>query len=114
MENKITRSLLISDKLKVKTFDCDLTDTKRTIIRTKMSDGVSEKATKKDIVIEMRDPSQVLSYRGIPNTVPEVKAIYPSFDVVPPHLISGVVTDKGVYSPYVLNQYFDGGEKAFY
>lgn len=51
MENKITRSLLISDKLKVKTFDCDLTDTKRTIIRTKMSDGVSEKATKKAIVI---------------------------------------------------------------
>ena len=73
-----------------------------------------DKMTKKDIVIEMRDPSQVLSYRGIPNTVPEVKAIYPSFDVVPPHLISGVVTDKGVYSPYVLNQYFDGGEKAFY
>lgn len=50
-----------------------------------------DKHGKDDIVIEMRDPAQVLSYRDIPNTVPEVKAIYPSFDVVPPHLISGGV-----------------------
>lgn len=73
-----------------------------------------EKRTKDDIVIEMRDPAQVLSYRGIPNTVPGVKAIYPSFDVVPPHLISGVVTDKGVYVPYLLGNYFDSDVKPFY
>ncbi len=73
-----------------------------------------DKMTKNDIVIEMRDPAQVLSYRDIPNTVPEVGAIYPSFDVVPPHLISGVVTDQGVYSPYVLNHYFDKEVKKFY
>ena len=73
-----------------------------------------DKHTKDDIVIEMRDPSQVLSYRGIPNTVEGVKAIYPSFDVVPPHLISGVVTDKGVYVPYVLDHYFDSDVKVFY
>ena len=73
-----------------------------------------DKKSRGDIVIEMRDPSQVLSYRGIPNTVPEVKAIYPSFDVVPPHLISGVVTDKGVYVPHVLDQYFDTEAKTFY
>ena len=73
-----------------------------------------DKRSKDDIVIEMRDPQQVLSYRGIPNTVPEVKAIYPSFDVVPPHLISGVVTDKGVYVPYLLDHYFDSDVKKFY
>lgn len=73
-----------------------------------------DKMTKDDIVIEMRDPEQVLSYRGIQNTVPHVKAIYPSFDVVPPHLISGVVTDQGTFSPYVLNHYFDQTEKKFY
>ena len=73
-----------------------------------------EKRTKDDIVIEMRDPAQVLSYRGIPNTLPGVKAIYPSFDVVPPHLISGVVTDKGVYVPYLLGNYFDSDVKPFY
>lgn len=73
-----------------------------------------DKRTKDDIVIEMRDPSQVLSYRDIPNTVEGVKAIYPSFDVVPPHLISGVVTDKGVYVPYTLDHYFDSDVKVFY
>lgn len=79
---------------------------------TGIPDG--DKMSEKDIVIEMRDPEQVLRYRGIPNTLPEVKAIYPSFDVVPPHLISGVVTDRGVYAPYVLNHYFDQPAKAFY
>ena len=43
-----------------------------------------------------------------------MKAIYPSFDVVPPHLISGVVTDKGVYVPHMLNTYFDTEAKQFY
>ena len=73
-----------------------------------------DKYTNKDIVIEMRDPEQVLRYRGIQNTLPQVKAIYPSFDIVPPHLISGAVTDKGIFVPYLLDRYFDGEEKTFY
>lgn len=73
-----------------------------------------DKHTKYDIVIEMRDPEQVLSYRGISNCLPEVKAIYPSFDVVPPHLISGVVTDRGIYVPYLLDHYFDTEPSLFY
>lgn len=67
-----------------------------------------------DIVIEQRDPGPVLTSWGIPNTVPEVKGIYPSFDVTPPHLISGVVTDKGVYVPYLLDRYFDTEVREFY
>ena len=74
----------------------------------------SDKHTRDDIVIEMRDPEQVLRYRGIANCLPSVRAIYPSFDVVPPHLISGVVTDKGVYVPYLLDRYFDSAVNAFY
>ncbi|MCR5089324.1 MAG: S-methyl-5-thioribose-1-phosphate isomerase [Oscillospiraceae bacterium] len=73
-----------------------------------------DKHSQSDIVIEMRDPEQVLRYRGIANCLPQVKAIYPSFDVVPPHLISGVVTDKGVFVPYLLDRYFDGEVKTFY
>lgn len=73
-----------------------------------------DKYSGKDIIIEERDPQQVLSYRGIQNTLPQVKGIYPSFDITPPHLISGVVTDKGVYTPYTLNQYFDSEVKEFY
>ena len=73
-----------------------------------------DKRTKGDIVIEMRDPEQVLSWHGVPNCLPQVKAIYPAFDVVPPRLITGVVTDKGVYVPYLLDRYFDGEVRAFY
>ncbi len=73
-----------------------------------------DKRSVKDIIIEQRDPKLVLTSWDIPNTVPEVKAIYPSFDVVPPHLISGVVTDKGVYVPYLLDRYFETDYKKFY
>lgn len=74
----------------------------------------ADKRSVEDIVIEQRDPGPVLTSWGIPNTVPEVKGIYPSFDVTPPHLISGVVTDKGVYVPYLLDRYFDGDVQEFY
>ncbi|MHC1748348.1 MAG: S-methyl-5-thioribose-1-phosphate isomerase [Cellulosilyticaceae bacterium] len=67
-----------------------------------------------DIVIEERDPQQVLSYRGINNTLNGVNAIYPSFDITPPHLISGIVTDKGIYAPYDLASYFSTDVKDFY
>lgn len=73
-----------------------------------------DKQTKEDIVIEMRDPKQVLCYRGIPNCLPQVKAIYPAFDVVPPELITGVVTDQGVWLPGEIDRYFDGTVKSFY
>ena len=73
-----------------------------------------DKRSAADIVIEQRDPGPVLTSWGIPNTVPEVKGVYPSFDVTPPHLISGVVTDKGVYVPYLLDQYFDSEVREFY
>jgi len=79
---------------------------------TGIPDIDKEKGT--DIVIEERDPQQVLSYRGIKNTLEEVKGIYPSFDITPPSLISGIVTDKGIYSPYDLNRYFDSEVKEFY
>ena len=72
------------------------------------------KYTKEEIVIEERDPQQVLCYRNIKNTLDGVCAIYPSFDITPPSLISGIVTDKGVFSPYDLNTYFESETKAFY
>ena len=73
-----------------------------------------DKQTKDDIVIEMRNPEQVLRYRGISNCLPGVKAVYPSFDVVPPELITGVVTDRGLFLPGQLDRYFAGGTALFY
>ena len=74
----------------------------------------ADKNTGDDIVIEMRDSSQVLNYRGIQSTLPQVGAIYPAFDVTPPHLISGIITDKGVHVPHLLNDYFKDGVKQYY
>lgn len=73
-----------------------------------------DKRSAGDIVIELRDPEQVLNYRGIRIAMPQVKAIYPAFDVVPPELISGIVTDKGVYPAGEIHRYFDSGVKRFY
>src|SRR5690554_4508973 len=49
------------------------------------------------VKIEERDPKFVLECNGIKNTKDSVKGFYPAFDITPPHLISGIVTDKGIY-----------------
>ena len=73
-----------------------------------------DKRSGDDIVIEMRDPEQVRTIQGVPICLPEVRAVYPAFDVVPPELITGIVTDKGVYRPDEVDRYFDGEVRTFY
>lgn len=68
--------------------------------------GIPDKDTIDTVKIEERDPKEVLEFRGIKNTLDGVKAYYPAFDITPPHLVSGVVTDKGIYSAYDLKRYF--------
>ena len=75
---------------------------------TGMPDG--EKKAKDDIVIELRDPSLVLG----DHTARGVKAIYPSFDITPPELITGFVTDKGLYKPSDLKKYLETDYKSYY
>lgn len=58
------------------------------------------------VTIEMRDPEFVLQAMGTRTAAPGVKGYYPSFDITPPHLVSGVVTDSGIYAPYDLKRYF--------
>lgn len=57
------------------------------------------------VKIEMRDPSGVLEAMGTPTANQEVKGYYPAFDITPPELVTGVVTDQGVFSPYKLDDY---------
>lgn len=73
-----------------------------------------DKKNREAIKIEQRDPQLVLECRGIPNTLPNVEGIYPSFDITPPTRISGVVTDKGIYSPFDLESYFEKEITRFY
>lgn len=59
-----------------------------------------------NVRIEMRDPETALEAMGVRTAKAGVKGWYPAFDITPPHLISGIVTDKGVYTPYNLMDYF--------
>ena len=56
----------------------------------------------KNIIIEMRNGSEVTGI-GDKKTAPDdVNVINPSFDMTPPELISGIITEKGVArAPYV-------------
>ena len=64
--------------------------------------------------IEMRDPEFVLQAMGVRTAMQGVKGYYPSFDITPPHLVSGIVTDSGVYAPYDLKRYYASGNKGEY
>lgn len=52
-----------------------------------------------DIGVEYRDSREVTQLNGQPITQPGTKALYPSFDVTPNRLLSGIITEKGVIRP---------------
>ena len=66
----------------------------------------AEAETVDDVVIEERDPQDTLEFRGIPTAVAGATGYYPAFDVVPPKLISGLITSRGVLSPYRTHDYY--------
>lgn len=66
------------------------------------------------VQIEMRDPEFTLQAMGVRTAMQGVKGYYPSFDITPPRLISGVVTDRGVFSPYNLAQYYKNNQEGEY
>ena len=59
------------------------------------------------ITIEERNSEEVLHAREIKVTMDGVKGYYPAFDITPPTLCCGVVTDKGVLPPHCLSKYFE-------
>lgn len=59
------------------------------------------------VVIEERDPALVMDALGTKTTMDGVKGYYPAFDITPPKLCNGVVTEKGIFSPFDLNRYFE-------
>ncbi len=58
------------------------------------------------VVIEERDPEQVTHSLGQKIVMDGVKGYYPAFDITPPELVKGIVTDKGIYPPSALYDYF--------
>lgn len=50
------------------------------------------------VVIEHRDPREVLEINGKPITI-DVKVLNPAFDITPPDLITAIITEKGIIRP---------------
>ncbi len=57
------------------------------------------------IDLELRDGEFTLQAMGVRTAAKGVKGYYPAFDITPPELVTGIVTDKGIYSPYELDKY---------
>ncbi len=59
----------------------------------------------KDIPIEIRDSNEIRNvFNKCPITVPDVPCWNPAFDVTPPDLVTGIITEKGViYPPFEEN-----------
>ena len=53
----------------------------------------------KNIPIEEREQSEILTINGAPTTVPGAQAFNPGFDVTPAQLIAGIITEVGVLRP---------------
>ncbi|NOZ70547.1 MAG: S-methyl-5-thioribose-1-phosphate isomerase [Chloroflexi bacterium] len=58
------------------------------------------------IEIEWRDGREVLFCGDRRTAVEGVSALYPAFDITPPHLISGIITDRGVFPSHLISTYF--------
>lgn len=61
------------------------------------------------IHLEFRDPEFTLQAMGVRTAAEGVKGYYPAFDITPPELVTGVVTDLGIYKPTELHRYFTDG-----
>ncbi|MCX5779459.1 MAG: s-methyl-5-thioribose-1-phosphate isomerase [Firmicutes bacterium] len=59
-----------------------------------------------DIPIELRDPEEVLSFNGQRISGEKVRGFYPAFDLTPPELVTGVITDRGIISPTQVQSYW--------
>ncbi len=58
-------------------------------------------ASGKEIEIEYRNKAELLSINNIEITLPKYEAFMPAFDVTPAHLITGIITEEGVFNfPY--------------
>jgi methylthioribose-1-phosphate isomerase len=61
--------------------------------------------TPDDVVIEDRDPDEVLHCLGKRTATPRAKGYYPAFDITPPEFVTGIVTSRGVFGPNDLSDF---------
>ncbi len=59
-----------------------------------------------EIPIEIRDPNEVLYCAGIKITGEKVQGFYPAFDLTPPALLTAIITDRGMFIPAFIHEYW--------
>ena len=57
------------------------------------------KSAVEDVIIEERDPNEVLYVRGRRIAAKGIHVLNPAFDVTPPEYITALITDKGIIRP---------------
>jgi methylthioribose-1-phosphate isomerase len=63
-----------------------------------------------DVLVEERDGTEVLSTQGMRTASPLVeRGHYPAFDVTPPRFVTRIVTDRGIFEPEHVGQYWKDG-----
>jgi methylthioribose-1-phosphate isomerase len=53
-----------------------------------------------EFVIEERDPDEVRFIQGVQTAPKDIKVFNPAFDITPPELITGIITDRGIIRPF--------------
>lgn len=66
------------------------------------------------VKLEMRDPDFTLQAMGVRTAAEGVKGYYPAFDMTPPELITGIVTDRGVFPAREIAAYMTAGGTGEY
>ena len=51
---------------------------------------------------------------GVKTAKEGVKGFYPAFDYTPPHLVSAIITDLGIFSPYDVFKYYENNSEGEY
>jgi methylthioribose-1-phosphate isomerase len=62
------------------------------------------------IPIEERDPEEVFYCRGVRTAAEGIKGYYPAFDITPPQFVSVIATERGLFSPWHIKDYFQAPE----
>lgn len=70
--------------------------------------------THESVTIEMRNPDETLYAMGVRTAIEGVKGYYPAFDMTPPVLVTGIVTEKGIFKPENVKDYFTLGGSGEY
>jgi len=63
------------------------------------SSSIDLKTNVKNVVIEQRNPSEVLTFSGERIAPKGIMVLNPAFDVTPPRYVTAIITEKGIFKP---------------